>query len=187
MAVCLIILWSRDGLLRAQSVKQSCLHTALSECCTRPCAGSNAFVCVGTFSRADKKVSDPPAEYAPLGSAPAAETSSKGKAAAQADDSGKGKTGSLNVAALPRYRPSALQKPSPSKTYHAMEQRKKCAFLWLLLSAAPFSCIQIPAQRCAKSPLCSLSSPIMGQISAGCHTIPPYKLVSNNPRLPVCF
>ncbi|KAK9918243.1 hypothetical protein WJX75_002529 [Coccomyxa subellipsoidea] len=63
--------------------------------------GSNAFVCVGTFSRADKKVSDPPAEYAPLGSAPAAESSSKGKAAAQADDSGKGKTGSLNVAAPP--------------------------------------------------------------------------------------
>lgn len=126
MAVCFIILWSRDGLLRAQLVKQSCLHTALSECCTRPCAGSNAFVCVGTFSRADKKVSDPPAEYAPLGSAPAADTSSKGKgkAAAQADDSGKGRTGSLTVAAPPRYRPSALHNPSPSKSDHAMEQRK---------------------------------------------------------------
>ena len=175
MAVCLIILWSRDGLLTAQSVKQSCLHTALSECCTRPCAGSNAFVCVGTFSRADNNVSDPPADYAPLGSAPAADTSSKGKgkAAAQADDSGKGKTGSLTVAAPPRYRPSALHKPSPSKSYHAMEQRKGCAFLWLLLPTATFGCIQTPVQRCAKSLLCSLSSPIVRRISPGCHTIPP--------------
>lgn len=69
------------------------------------CAGNNAFVCVGTFTRKDKKVSEPPVEYAPLGSASAAADGGKGKgkAAAPADDSGKGKTGSLPAAAPPRY------------------------------------------------------------------------------------
>jgi hypothetical protein len=51
--------------------------------------------------------------------------------------------------------------------------------IFVLLLPAAVGCIQTPAQKCAKSLLCSLSSPIMARISPGCHTIPPYKLGSN--------
>lgn len=65
-------------------------------------AGNNAYVCVGTFSRAGKKVSDPPVEYA----AAAATDSGKGKATAPAEaSSGKGKSGPATAAASARFTP----------------------------------------------------------------------------------
>lgn len=140
-------------------------------------------MCVGTFSRADKKVSDPPAEYAPLGSAPAADTSSKGKgkAAAQADDSGKGKTGSLTVAAPPRYPPSAFIK----LPCHGAAQGMgifvvvvACSVLWLHPNTS--------AEMCHITSLLSVQSD-HGTDQPRLSHYPPYKLGSSNPRLPVCF
>ncbi len=71
-----------------------------SQQCICARAGSNAFVCVGTFNPADKKVSDPPAEYAAASAQDEAGGKGKGKAAAR--DSGKGKVGGLAAAAPPR-------------------------------------------------------------------------------------
>lgn len=55
---------------------------------------------MGTFNCADKKISDPPAEYAAANGQ--AEADGKGKGKAAAHDSGKGKIGGLASAAPPR-------------------------------------------------------------------------------------
>ncbi|BDA51554.1 DNA (cytosine-5)-methyltransferase 1B [Coccomyxa sp. Obi] len=67
--------------------------------------GSNAFVCVGTFNRADKKISDPPAEYAAADAQ--AEPGGKNKGKAAAHDSGKGKIGGVAAAAPASDAPAA--------------------------------------------------------------------------------
>ncbi len=49
------------------------------------CAGSDAFVCVGSYSRKDKRVGEPPAQYAAkIGGAAAGKGKGKGAAAAEA-------------------------------------------------------------------------------------------------------